>query len=281
MSITLRPMHAGDIEQTFALTQRLKWPHRREEWQQALELGEGVVAQEQGQVIGSAIAWRWGDEYATIGLVIVDNQQQGRGIGKQLMLALLETLNGYNVRLHATEMGKGLYEKLGFVATGQIKQLQTRALAAAPPVALPTGVQLRRAAPQDAQTLACLDRQAHGMWRPALITALINENTQLLQDRQGNIQGFASLRRFGHGWAIGPIIARDLAGAQALIAALMQQLQGEFVRIDVDAALPLAAWLQSLGLDEVDAPTTMVRGTPWQPEPAGMQAFGLMTQAMA
>lgn len=281
MSILLRPMNADDIEQTYAMTQRLTWPHRREDWQQALALGEGVVALEQEKVIGCAIAWRWGEAYATIGLVIVDNQQQGRGIGKQLMLALLEKLGGYNVRLHATEMGKGLYEKLGFVTVGQIKQLQTRALAAAPPVALTAGLRLRRATPQDAPTLASLEQQAHGLWRPALIAALMEENTQLLQDEQGGIQGFASLRRFGRGWAIGPIIAQDIAAAQALVAALMQDLSGEFVRIDVDAALPLASWLQSLGLDEVDAPALMVRGTPWQSDPAGMQAFGLMTQAMA
>ena len=67
--------------------------------------------------------------------------------------------------------------------------------------------------------------------------------------------------------------------AQALVATLMQPLQGQFLRIDTDASLPLASWLNTLGLDQVDAPTTMVRGTPWTPQ--GMQAFGLMTQAMA
>jgi len=30
----------------------------------------------------------------------------------------------------------------------------------------------------------------------------------------------------------------------------------------------------------VDAPTIMVRGTPWAPQPGAMQAYGLMTQAM-
>ena len=61
----------------------------------------------------------------------------------------------------------------------------------------------------------------------------------------------------------------------------MQGLRGEFVRIDTDGALPLAPWLATLGLAQVDNPTTMVRGTPWTPPAGGMQAFGLMTQAMA
>ncbi|MEZ3499056.1 GNAT family N-acetyltransferase [Pantoea sp. KPR_PJ] len=282
MSLIFRAMTAQDLQQGYHLTQQLKWPHRPEDWQQALSLGEGVVIEEQGKLLGSAVLWRWGDRAATIGLVIVDSQQQGRGLGKQLMLTLLEKVPDYNVRLHATEMGKGLYEKLGFVTLGQIHQHQTRALETVPPVAIPAGLTLRRAQPQEIATLTALDRQAHGMLRPQLIAHLISQHqTVLLADEQQQIYGFASLRRFGYGWAIGPIIARDLPVAQALVASLMQGLRGEFVRIDTDAALPLSSWLATLGLKQVDNPTTMVRGTPWTPPAGGLQAFGLMTQAMA
>lgn len=282
MTTIFRALTAHDIERCHAMTQRLKWPHRREDWQQAIMLGEGVVIEEQGELLGSAMLWRWGERAATIGLVMVDGQQQGRGLGKQLMLTLLEKVPDYNVRLHATEMGKGLYEKLGFVVTGQILQYQTRSLDATPTVSLPAGLQLRRAQAQDAPALTALDQQAHGMLRPQLIAHLIHQHqTVLLEDAQGEIHGFASLRRFGHGWAIGPVITTAFAVAQALIASLMQGLRGEFVRIDTDAALPLAGWLATLGLAQVDNPTTMVRGTPWTPPAGGMQAFGLMTQAMA
>jgi N-acetylglutamate synthase-like GNAT family acetyltransferase len=282
MTALFRAMNAQDLEQCYAMTQQLKWPHRREDWQQAMTFGEGVVIEEQGKLLGSAILWRWGERAATIGLVIVDGQQQGRGLGKQLMLTLLEKVPDHNVRLHATEMGKGLYEKLGFVTTGQILQHQTRALEAVPPVAIPAGVTLRRAQAQDVPTLTALDQQAHGMLRPQLMAHIVSQHqTVLLEDAQHQVHGFASLRRFGHGWAIGPIIAQDFPLAQALVASLMQGLRGEFVRIDTDAALPLAGWLATLGLAQVDNPTTMVRGTPWTPQAGAMQAFGLMTQAMA
>lgn len=281
MSIRLRMMTADDIEQGYAMTQHLKWPHRREDWQQALALGEGVVAEENGAYLGSAIGWRWGEQAATIGLVIVNDRYQGRGIGKQLMLALLEKFPNCNVRLHATEMGKGLYQKLGFAVTGHIQQHQTRALAAVPEVVMPTGLTLRNATPADADLLTERDHQAHGMWRPRLLCQLIADSqTLVLEDAQRRVHGFASLRRFGHGWAIGPVNALNPVAAQALVAALMQGLGGEFVRIDVEGAQPLAAWLETLGLAQVDAPTTMVRGTPWTPQAGDMQAFGLMTQAM-
>ena len=280
MSLTIRAMTPDDIETCFTLTQVLKWPHRREDWQLALQLGEGTVIEEQGKLIGSAVLWRWGDHAATVGLVIIDNQQQGRGLGKQLMLAQLEKVPNVNVRLHATEMGKGLYEKLGFVSCGEIRQHQTRAVTTLPEVVIPAGLKLRPATAGDHDTLVTRDQQAHGMHRPALIEHLLRDcQTVILEDAQQQIQGFASLRRFGHGWAIGPVIAADFPMAQALVASLMQSLQGEFLRIDTDAALPMAAWLESLDIPQVDAPTTMVRGTPWTPQ--SMQAFGLMTQAMA
>ncbi|WP_058973101.1 GNAT family N-acetyltransferase [Type-D symbiont of Plautia stali] len=282
MSIRLRAMTQDDIEHGYAITQQLKWPHRREDWQQALALGEGVVAEEQGKFVGSAFGWRWGDSAATIGLVVVNPDCQGRGIGKQLMLAVMEKFPDCCIRLHATEMGQGLYEKLGFVVTGAIQQHQTRELAAEPAVNLPSGLTLRNAQVGDAEGLTELDHQAHGMWRARLINTLIAEHqTVLLQDAQQRIHGFASLRRFGHGWAIGPVIALNVDVAQALVSALMQGLRGEFVRIDTDSALPLASWLESIGLVNVDAPTTMYRGMPWSPQAGEMQAFGLMTQAMA
>lgn len=280
MTFHIRTMTTDDIPQVYAMSQALNWPHRREDWAIGIQLGEGVVIEEQGEVIGSAILWRWGDEAATIGLVIVANQHQGRGLGKQLMLALLEKVPGYNVRLHATEMGKGLYEKLGFVTCGKIMQYQTPSLNSVPTVQIPTGLTLSTATQDDQDRLVQMDQAAHGLYRPELIAHLIDDNqTVMLQDDAQQARGFASLRRFGRGWVIGPIIADSFPVAQALTAALMQGMKGEYLRMDTDAALPMAAWFESLGLSNVDSPVTMVRGDVWMPQ--GMQAFGLMTQAMA
>nr|WP_238938980.1 GNAT family N-acetyltransferase [Mixta mediterraneensis] len=278
--MTLRLMTTDDLEACFNMTQRLKWPHRRQDWQLVQRLGEGVVTEEQGKLTGCAILWRWGERAATIGLVIVDNQRQGRGLGRQLMLALLEKVPDYHLRLHATEQGKRLYERLGFVSCGTVRQHQTSTLARVPASVIPAGLQLRRALTTDHARLVELDQQAHGMLRPDLYHHLIGDaQTIILDDMRQNIHGFASLRRFGHGWVIGPIIAATLPVAQALVATLMQGLSGEFIRIDTDGALPLAPWLSTLGLELVDAPTTMVRGRPWTSQ--GMQTFGLMSMAMA
>ncbi|ATA18547.1 GNAT family N-acetyltransferase [Gibbsiella quercinecans] len=282
MDMQIVPMNESHLDAAFALTQRLQWPHRREDWQQALRLGEGLAAVEAGRLLGTALCWRWGSEYATLGLVIVADEAQGQGFGKQLMLAALDKLPGSNVRLHATEAGRGLYEKLGFVATGWVEQHQNRALGAVDPISPAAGQRLRTAAPADIAQLVALDRQAHGQHRPELFACLMHsaERILLLEETTG-IEGFACLRRFGHGYVIGPVIARDLAVARVLVSQLLSGLNGQFVRIDTDADNGLGDWLSGLGMATVDAPTIMVKGMPWQPEAGGMRAFGLMTQAMA
>jgi predicted N-acetyltransferase YhbS len=282
MTLELKAMNETHLDAAFALTQRLKWPHRRADWQQALLLGDGLVAEEDGALVGTILFWRWGKEYASLGLVIVDDAQQGRGIGKQLMQAALAKFEGSNVRLHATAAGQPLYEKLGFVATGHVEQHQCRELAAVP--AIPCGPQqhIRSAGAQDAAMLTALDRQAHGQHRPLLITHLLDSAERfVVLEENGTAAGFASLRRFGHGYAIGPVVASNLANARLLVSELLSGMSGQFVRLDTDRSAGLGPWLNELGLVEVDAPTTMVKGQPWRLESGGMQAFGLMSQAMA
>ncbi|ACT07477.1 GCN5-related N-acetyltransferase [Dickeya chrysanthemi Ech1591] len=282
MTITLRAMTAADADFGWSLTQQMHWPHRLEDWQDALLLGEGLVAEEQGQPLGTALCWRWGERWATIGLVVVDAQQQGRGIGRRLMDGLLAGLDGYQVRLHATAAGQGLYSRLGFAPVGETHQYQCPRLPTIAVPALSDGRRWRAAIPVDAPSLTALDQQAHGLARPALIAWLLRQSMPVrVLEQHGRTAGFAALRRFGRGYTIGPVIADSAENARLLIATLMAEVSGEFVRIDSDAALGLGAWLADCGLQQVDAPVTMIRGAPWRPETGGMSAWALMTQAMA
>ena len=109
--------------------------------------GRGLIAERDGQVVGTGLRWRWGERHATIGLVIVSPACQGRRIGHRLMSALLDGLDSHAVLLHATAEGRGLYERLGFVRIGELRQHQGTALPT-PPVALDAGWRLRPARPE-------------------------------------------------------------------------------------------------------------------------------------
>ncbi|MCS3408726.1 GNAT family N-acetyltransferase [Serratia sp. AKBS12] len=279
MTIEINAINENHLEAALALTQRLQWPHRRADWQQALQLGEGLVAEQDGTLLGTILYWRWGHDYASLGLVIVADHAQGKGIGKRLMQTALARLEGHSVRLHATEAGKGLYEKLGFVATGSIEQHQCRSLGKIGPLPPAAGQRLRPARHDDAAVLTALDGQAHGYHRPRLMAVLLEQAERVLVlEEHGAVSGFACLRRFGHGYVVGPIVCGDLPRAQLLVSALLSGLPGQFVRIDTDADSGLGPWLNTLGVPQVDAPTTMIRGRRHHPE--RILAFGLTTQAM-
>ena len=278
--VLLRPMNAADLPRAHALSVELRWPHRPSDWEQAFALGEGIVAERDGEVIGTGLRWRWDERHATVGLVIVAPACQGRRIGHRLMSALLEGLDGYTVLLHATAEGRGLYERLGFVRTGELRQHQGIAQPA-PLIALEPGWRLRPAGLHEAQALKALDAAARGMPRDALIDELLaHAQSCVVLDHEGEPRGFAVLRRFGRGHSIGPVIAPDAKGAKALIAHLASLNAGHFTRIDIDFASGLAEWLESIGLLRVDAPTTMVRGGSLTQPPDAPAMFAIVTQAL-
>lgn len=277
--VSLRPMTESDLEAAHALTTEMRWPHRMAEWTQALRHGEGRVAERDGAVVGTALRWRWGPRHATIGLVVVAPACQGRRIGHRLMSALLEGLEDHTVLLHATVDGRGLYERLGFVRIGELRQHQGIAQPS-PPIALEPGWRMRPASQNDLATLKALDAQARGMPRDGLIEELYEQaEATVVLTHDDAARGFAMMRRFGRGHAIGPVVAPDTAGAQALIAHLSGLSAGRFTRIDIDFDSGLAEWIESLGLLRVDAATTMLRGPALAPA-TGARLFAIVTQAL-
>jgi len=265
--VTLRAMTAQDLPATHALSAALRWPHRLVDWAQAFNHAQGLVAERDGAVVGSALCWPWGPQHATIGLVIVDEACRGRRIGHRLMTGLLDTLAERSVLLNATADGRGLYERLGFVRTGEVRQHQGVALPA-PLVALDAGWRLRPAGHNDLPALCALDTQARGMPRVALIADLFAQaEASVVLDHEGQARGFGLLRRFGRGHVVGPVVAPDTNAAKAVIAHLVGLNAGHFTRIDIDFDSGLAEWLEALGLLRVDAVTAMRRG-PATPGPA-------------
>jgi predicted N-acetyltransferase YhbS len=277
--VVLRPMTDADLPAAHALTADLRWPHRLADWEQAFRHAEGLVAERDGEVVGTALRWRWGPQHATVGLVVVAPACQGRRIGHRLMVAVLDGLDDATVLLHATSEGRGLYERLGFLRIGELRQHQGTAQPS-PPIGLEAGWRLRPASQSDLPALQRLDAQARGMPRNALIEALLAEaDTTVVLDHDDRAEGFAILRRFGRGHVIGPVVAPDAEGAKALIAHLSGLNAGRFTRIDIDFDSGLAEWLESIGLLRVDAPTTMLRGEPL-PDVPGAGLIAIATQAL-
>jgi len=273
---TLRPMHAGDLAAMHGLAQQMSWPHRPEDCAQLLALGDGIVAVDAtGLTVGVGLRWSFGRDVGTIGLVLVAPDRQGRGIGRALMKALIADSGSRALMLNATAEGLPLYEKLGFVSTGLVRQHQGR-LSVLPPA---PEVPLRRAVPADRANLCALDAAAFGADRSALIGSLLASGDAWLVDRAGQPSGFAILRAFGRGMIVGPVVASNEDEAIALVAGAAEAAPPGVLRIDIPAqAEGLAAWLTAAGLPAIDIVTVMLRGS-WPAIGTGLRRYGLALQA--
>ncbi|WP_241611112.1 GNAT family N-acetyltransferase [Rosenbergiella epipactidis] len=256
----IRRLTYTDAEKGFRLTQQCGWPHRLVDWQLLLTLGEGYAMEHDGQVIGTVMAWRWGEHYASVGVVVVDNAWQGKGIGKQLMQTLMADFPDQQLRLHATQQGAILYEKLGFTARGTLSQFQTPQLALIPPPVYPQGVEVRLATPEDRSQVEQLAYRATGMPRPQLYDYLLHkQRIFVLSDSQEGVVGIVGCHHFGRGFSLGPCYINDSSRLTVLLQAVLSQLTGEFVRLDIDERQLDEAVLTQWGLQRVDIPQIMVR----------------------
>nr|WP_249170974.1 GNAT family N-acetyltransferase [Burkholderia vietnamiensis] len=260
------------------LSEAVKWPHRAEDWRFAFQLGGGFVAEDESGVVGTALGWRFDDACASLGMVIVSPEQQGRGIGRELLARVIDSLGARTIFLHATPSGEPLYVKFGFAAIGTIDQHQGAAFQP-PLISLPPGERLRPLGVNDGPRLAALASRAAGHARGTVIDALLDVANGIALDRDGELLGFALFRRFGRGHVIGPVIAPDALRAQALISHWLALHEGMFVRLDVPGDSGLSDWLQGLGLPRVDTVVAMARGAAPERDPA-LRAFAIVNQAL-
>jgi ribosomal protein S18 acetylase RimI-like enzyme len=275
--LTLRPMTGPDIAIATVLSREQAWPHREEDWALFLEAGEGIVVERAGRVLGTIMAWRYGEDFATVGMVIVASDVQGQGVGRKLMEAMLDRLAGRSVVLNATAAGLPLYEKLGFVETGVIHQHQAIVSGVAVAERIPGG-RVRTMGRSD-DGLGDLYSRASGMDRTALFERLAANAHTVVLTRADEAVGFAQVRRFGRGWLVGPLVAPDPGGAKALILHGLRIHAGTFCRLDVTGDSGLSEWMEEIGLPRVDSVKTMVRGRSPNPDP-GISVHAIAAQAL-
>lgn len=262
------------LDAAVELSREAGWPHRKEDWALVLSLSRGFVAIENGVVVGTAMATLFGETCANVNMVIVSSAMRGRGLGRRLMDAALDAAGSRECRLVATADGLPLYEKMGFAVCGEVIQHQ----GLVGPVEAPTSVDWVDGAM--APELAKLDRVAFGADRSFLFDALGQQARFAVIRKDGAITGFAALRAFGRGEVIGPVVAQEAGAARALIAFILSQRTGAFLRVDTTIDTGLAPWLTEHGLLHVGGGLPMRRGGAVASAPETIRTFALTSQAL-
>ena len=272
-AVELTPAH---LDQALALSQALNWPYRREDWQFALDLGRGYAVESHGKLLGTALWWMYGNDFASAGMIIVSTDAQRQGIGARLMATLLADAAGRRMILNSTQEGRALYDRLGFNPYGIVTQHQA-VLAKVPRI--DPGVPVRAARADDVPAIYAIDERASGMDRTALMDALSGMADTVVVERDRQVTGYGCVRRWGRGVVIGPVVAQHPNDARAIIAMLASAHEGGFVRIDVTDSSDLSPWLVEIGLPQAGQVTSMSLGAPPQAMPDAT-LFALSNQSL-
>ncbi|MGW7311679.1 GNAT family N-acetyltransferase [Streptomyces sp. NPDC054854] len=263
-----------DLRHCADLSEDRGWPREDHKWGLLLAAGDayGIKAPDAKGLAAACVVTRYGPsrakpDLAALGMVLVAERYARRGLGRRLMTHVCdEVLTGIPLTLHATPYGRPLYEELGFNTTGRAEML-VGAFRPAGDGPVPADEAVRPATSRDIPAIIRLDTEVFGTDRTHLITRLpaFADRLLVIEDDRGELVGYAAIWPNMQTHVVGPLIARDTVGAQALVTALAATTDRP-LRTDVDVRHEgLLAWLKERGLESVAFNAVMTRDIPHLP----------------
>ncbi|WP_327655952.1 GNAT family N-acetyltransferase [Streptomyces sp. NBC_00483] len=266
--LPIRRLTPRDVLACADLSENRGWPREEHKWRLLLSAGTGYgIDDPDGGLVSACVVTEYGPrerpELGAIGMVLVAEQHARQGIGRRLMRHIVERAGTTPLTLHATPYGRPLYEELGFKVTGRAEMVRGRFAAGGP---LPD-VTTRAATANDLPAILRLDAEVFGPDRTHVITRLPAFADQLRAAVDGGAGGAGGgLIGFAAAWpnedthVVGPLVARDTATAQALVASLAAGTDRP-LRTDIDVRHEeLLAWLKERGLEAVGLNAVMNYG---------------------
>jgi predicted N-acetyltransferase YhbS len=217
-----------------------------------------VVAEVDGRIVGSNCL----DERSAIvgvGPITIDPKAQNRGVGRELMLAVMDRARESNrpgirlVQAAFHNRSLSLYTKLGFDAVEPLSVMQGMPLKKHM-----DGFEVRPATVADVEACNRVCQNVHGHHRGGELEDAIQQGSARVVERAGRITGYASdTSFFGHS------VAETNADLQALIGAA-NAFGGPGILVPTRNA-SLFRWCLESGLRVVEPMTLMVMGLYNQP----------------
>lgn len=237
----IRRLDVVDLPECLDLAVSRDWARAERQWRMLFEVGEAYgIADPSGGLAACGILTNLGDRLAAISMVVVAERFGRQGLGQRIMRHTIERAGQRTVLLHASTLGRPMYEKLGFRHVSSATNFFGHFDAAAP---------LTTKQVDDSPGLRRLDAEVTGSDRGALLDVLLREAEQVrIVETGGKVTGYATGTRHENLTHIGPVIAADEPSARALIADIAAAVEGP-VRIEIDTRNPdLLEWAEKGGL---------------------------------
>jgi len=278
-AFVVRRFRSADLDGALAVNDAVGWTGRRVlfDYYAARDDCALFVAEVDGEIVGTGGATIFPGAPPTgwVHGIVVRPRRQRSGLGRSLTEAAIAWLRGRSagaVLLLATEAGRPVYERLGFVAGQRYGSFAWPAIspASGPPGA---GATTRPMQAADLPAVYALDSAATGEDRRGFIEALASAGW--VATCGADVVGF----HVACPWGGGPTVARDAAAGLALL-----RMAGTVRRAPRSLGLPEAnevaiKYLNGLGIVADRYTTRMWLGTspPWRPD----MIFGVFNFAVA
>ncbi|MBT3154840.1 GNAT family N-acetyltransferase [Streptomyces sp. CHD11] len=261
-SSPIRRLTLRDLTACADLSEDRGWPREEHKWGLLLAAGKGYgIDDPGGGLVTACIITEYGPQrqpaFAAIGMVLVARRHARRGVGRRLTRHVVAAMGTTPLTLHATPSGRPLYEEFGFKVTGRAEMLRGRLL----PPATRQAVATRAATAGDLPAILRLDEEVFGADRTHIVTRLPAFADQLrVAEESGQLIGYAAAWPNMETHVVGPLIARDTATAQALLASLAEHTDRP-LRTDIDVwHEELLGWAKDHGLSSVAFNDVMTYG---------------------
>ncbi len=244
--ISLRKMTPADFSFADSLRALAGWNQTIEDWKRLLALSPDgcFIAQWNGTPAGTATTICYGQDLAWIGMVLVQPDFRGRGIGRALLTCCLDHLRSGEsecIKLDATLQGKLLYERLGFQKEWHLTRWECQTVKIPPSQARE---EVRAYTDADAEAVSVLDRAAFGASRRDFLQSLLGGGSQtLIHETNQGMAGYGTLREGARARYLGPLVVRSTSSNEPLVHSLLTPALGQIVFWDIPDANSAAVTL--------------------------------------
>ncbi|KSU63163.1 acetyltransferase [[Bacillus] enclensis] len=276
--LELVQFNKSDIKDLMELSASVGWDY--DEYEIGTVLSSGKIfghKNAEGKIVSSAAIVLYDNKLASIGMVIVHKEYRGMGLGKDATQKCLDfTSSNTSIMLIATEEGRPLYDKMGFITVDCVHKFLCDEYN---PLNRSGDVTIKRFSSNNITEILKLDKAAFGDKRSKFLQNRINQSEQCLvvRDNKANIIGYGISILGPVNLILGPIVAPESQTAALILDKLASRHQGK-LRIDVPSGNEdFMLFLEQQGFKQVSQPPVMVINSAEMP-PRNKTLFGIAAQ---
>lgn len=257
-----------DILELIELSVSVNWDYDEHEIRTVMSSGKIFGHKNaEGKIVSSAAIISYDTDLASIGMVIVNKEYRGLGLGKKATQKCIDSVSkDTSIMLISTEDGKPLYEKLGFITIDYVHKylsdsyIQTKMF-------INHELTLGKYSENDFNEIVELDSAAFGDKRRRFLLNRIEQSKLCLvvRNQKGKIIGYGLSILGPINLILGPIVAPNPQTAALIVDELALNHQGK-LRIDVPSSNnELMLFLEKSGFVNVSEPPIMLKNSVTMP----------------